>query len=130
MFHGKSWRQAISTNTNSFLISVSGVLWCGAFPGWITYLTRYKTNIFTLSHCKFSFAYFFTRHYSSAILTIMCVEKFFALYFPLLTKRLCSVDNCSFIYCIRISMIFCFKSYYQGRCYSMLACSWSAWTCL
>ena len=80
------------------------------------YITHYKTNIFTLSNCKFSFAYFFTRHYSSAILTIMCIEKFFALYFPLLTKRLCSVKTTKIIVFITAFLYIL----YESQCFFVL----------
>ena len=76
------------------IVFISGVLWCGAFPGWIIFVTDFKINLFVLSDCRLlNFAYGFTRHYSSAILVIMCVEKFFALYFPLLAKRVCTVKT-------------------------------------
>ena len=99
-----------------FVIFISGLLWCGAFPGWIVYATHFKINVFTQSHCKFNFAYFFTRHYSSAILTIMCVEKFCALYFPLLTKRLCTVKTTKMIVFITALIYIA----YESQCFFVL----------
>ena len=46
----------------------------------------------TWTDCKFTyFCWYFPRHFSSALLVIMSVEKFFALYFPLKTKSICTV---------------------------------------
>ena len=62
------------------------------FAAWIYNLTNFKSNLFTWTDCKFSFfLYYFFIHFSSALLVIMSVEKFLVLYFPLKTKRICTV---------------------------------------
>ena len=60
--------------------------------GWIWFLTEERVNPMTWTDCKLSyFLLFFFRHYSSALLVIMCIEKFIALYFPLKIKSICTV---------------------------------------
>ena len=67
------------------------MLWSGTFVGWIGVLTRWKIDLFTWTDCKIGFfVFYFSSHYSSALLVIMSIEKFVVLYFPLKTKTLCT----------------------------------------
>ena len=75
------------------LILISGVLWV-AFFAWFRYLTRWRVDPIQLIDCKLGhFVYYFFRHYSSTLLVIMAIEKFFALYFPLKSKTICTVKT-------------------------------------
>ena len=70
------------------------MLWSGAIMGWITYLTRGDVNPMTWTDCRLGhFLFYFFRSYSSALLIIMCIEKFLALYFPLRMKTFCTVKT-------------------------------------
>ena len=67
-------------------------MWAGYFPGWIGFLTNGKVNAYGWTDCKLAFySWFFFRQYSSALLTMMTIEKFIALYFPFKTKSICTV---------------------------------------
>ena len=71
---------------------ISGFLWVGGFVGWIRYVTEWTVNPRIWGDCKlYKFLFFFCEHYSSALLVIMTIEKFFALYFPLQTRSACTV---------------------------------------
>ena len=71
-----------------------GMLWAGYFPGWLSYLTNGAVNAYAWTKCGLVFfCWYFFRHYSSALLTMMTVEKFIALYFPLKTKSICTVKT-------------------------------------
>ena len=60
--------------------------------GWVRYLTEWTVNPRVWGDCKlYKFLFFFCEHYSSSLLVIMTVEKFFALYFPLKTRGVCTV---------------------------------------
>ena len=76
---------------SNFCFLVLGMLWRGAFVGWIGVLTRWKIDPFTWADCKIGFfLFYFCSNYSSALLVIISIEKFVALYFPLKTKTLCT----------------------------------------
>ena len=76
--------------TSTFLIS--GVLWSGALRRLVQPLTRGAVDPFVWTDCKFGyFLIYFGYDYSSALLIIISVEKFIALYFPLRTKTICTV---------------------------------------
>ena len=65
-----------------------------AFFAWFRYLTRWKVDPIQWTDCKLGhFVYYFFRHYSSTLLVIMAIEKFFALYFPLKSKTICTVKT-------------------------------------
>ena len=67
------------------------MLWSGAFVGWIGVWTRWEIDLFTLADCKVGFfIFYFSSHYSSALLVIMSIEKFIALYFPFKSTTLCT----------------------------------------
>ena len=86
---------------------VSGVLWTGGLSAWIEYLTRWQINIETWTDCKVLKAlHHFCQQNSSSLLVIMTVEKCFALYFPLQTKRFCTVGTAKKITFI-FALIFC-----------------------
>ena len=60
--------------------------------GWVIYLSRATINPYVWTDCKLGmFLFFFCRDHSSTILTIMSVEKFFGLYFPLKTRSICTI---------------------------------------
>ena len=61
---------------------------------WVGLLTQWKINLFeTINACLSYFIFYFSVHYSSALLCIMSLEKFFALYFPLRSRRICTVKT-------------------------------------
>ena len=71
---------------------LSGVLWGGAFVGWIRYLTKWKVHLSQWTEYKLTyFLFYFFRHYSSSLLVVMSLEKFFALYFPFKSKTVCTL---------------------------------------
>ena len=75
-----------------------GVLWSGAFVGWLGHLTRWKIFLFVWTDCKLGyFLYRFGGHYSSILLTAMSIEKLFALYFPLKAKSYCTVGTAKWV---------------------------------
>ena len=70
------------------------MLWAGFFPAWIGYVSRSKINAYGWTDCKLGyFCWYFFRHFSSALLVMMSVEKFIALYFPLKAKAICTVET-------------------------------------
>ena len=78
---------------------------------WIFVVTNYKVNIFTWTDCKFAyFLFYFFQHFSSALLVIMSVEKFFVLYFPLKTKRICTVKIAKRVVFIAALLYIAFES--------------------
>ena len=67
-------------------------MWTGALSQFVFFLTRHKFDIFVWGKCKVGFfVMYFCLNYSSALLVIISVEKFIALYFPLKTKTICTV---------------------------------------
>ena len=55
--------------------------------------TNLKLDIFVWTGCGFGyFLLYFGSTYSPALLVIISLEKFFALYFPLKTKTVCTVS--------------------------------------
>ena len=79
-------------HSNVWFGSVSGFLWAGGFVGWVQYVTKWSVNPRIWGDCKlYKFLFFFCEHYSSALLVIMSIEKFFASYFPLKTRSVCTV---------------------------------------
>ena len=68
------------------------MLWSGALRRLVQHLTRGAVDPFVWTDCKFGyFLIYFGFNYSSALLIIISVEKFIALYFPLRTKTICTV---------------------------------------
>ena len=73
------------------------MLWSGAFVDWIGVLTRWKIDPFTWADCKIGFfLFYFCSNYSSALLVIISIEKFVALYFPFKTKTFCTTKVAKF----------------------------------
>ena len=76
---------------SSLVVLLPGVLWCAHFLLWLNNL---DISPFTWTDCKLTyFCWYFSHHFSSGLLVIMSVEKFFALYFPLKTKTVCTVKT-------------------------------------
>ena len=75
------------------------MLWIGAINGWVSKLTNGAVYLFELvTRCKLLvFLYYFSQHYASALLVIMSMEKFFALYFPLKTRSICTVHTAKWV---------------------------------
>ena len=74
--------------------SFSGVLWVGAFRGWVLVLTGYHLDPQIWISCQLGFFLIhFGLSYSSALLIIITTEKCFALYFPFKTKTICTVKT-------------------------------------
>ena len=84
----------------------AGYLWTGAFVWWVAYLTHWRVNPEVWGDCKLDyFLYYFCAHYSSALLVIMSLEKFVALYFPIKAKQICTVRTAKIV-CAVSALIF------------------------
>ena len=92
--------------------------------GWVIYLSRATINPYVWTDCKLGyFIYYFCRFYSPTVLTLMSVEKFFALYFPLKTRSICTVRTAKWVtsisalvflaYCCQIFVIADVRFYYN-----------------
>ena len=95
-----TWLNYPSFMMESFIYSefFSGMLWFGATVGWVVHLTRGTVSPMTWTDCRLGyFLFYFFRSYSSAILIIMCIEKFLALYFPLRMKTFCTVKTARWV---------------------------------
>ena len=67
-------------------------LWTGCFISCLAFFIDYRINPYTWLDCKgTNFFDFFSAHCSSCLLAVMCLEKLFALYFPLRTRSICTV---------------------------------------
>ena len=67
------------------------MLWSGCFAASVLNISR-RFNPFTWFNCKLIlFLGIFSSQWSSWLLTVMSIEKFFALYFPLKTRSICTV---------------------------------------
>ena len=83
-----------------------GVLWCGAAPELVIYLTRGAVNPNTWTHCGLPcFLFYFSLTYSSALLIVMVVEKCFVLYFPFKAKIICTVRTAKIV-CFILALLF------------------------
>ena len=90
---------------------LSGVLWTGALLAGIGNMTRDQINPFTWADCKLMHPIFlFCSQYSSCLLMVMAVEKYFALYFPLQTKNICTLRNAKRISLIVAIALFAFDA--------------------
>ena len=77
---------------HTFLFFIAVVLWSDCLPVWVTYLSGGTIKPETWLNCKLVyFVLLFSLNCSSCLLTVMCIEKFFALYFPLKTRSICTV---------------------------------------
>ena len=101
--------QRVTIKSANFLLS--GVLWTGALLAWIKNMTREQINPFTWADCKLMHPiFFFCSQYSSCLLMVMAVEKYFALYFPLQTKSICTVRNAKKISLVVAIALFAFNA--------------------
>ena len=70
------------------------ILWSGCFGAWFRHLTRRLIDPRRWTDCKlYYFLFYFGRHYSSTLLVLMSLEKCFAVYFPLKSKTVCTVQT-------------------------------------
>ena len=70
------------------------VLWVGCFETWLRFLTHDRVDLRQWTDCKLHlFLFRFGRHYSSMLLVLMSFEKYFAVYFPLKSKTVCTVKT-------------------------------------
>ena len=68
------------------------MLWTDVLRKIIEELTNFEIDIFVWTNCKVGYVLmYFAFNYSSALLVIICFERFLALYFPFKTKTLCTV---------------------------------------
>ena len=89
-----------------YLKYFTGVLWTGNFVAWFGHLTRWTIDIDAFTDCKLRyFLFYFGGHYSSMLLAVMSIEKFFALYFPLKAKSYCTVGTAKWVTSIRALVI-------------------------
>ena len=88
------------------MIFFSGTLLFGLALNWISYLTHLKVNAFAWTDCKLpAFCWYFFHHYSSALLVMMSVEKCIVVYFPLKTKKNCTVKTAKWL-CLIFGIVF------------------------
>ena len=88
----KEWK------VHNIIFSIPGVLWFGACVKWVGLLTHWKINLFeTINSCLSYFIFYFSVYYTSALLCIMSLEKFAALYFPLRSRRICTVKTAQWV---------------------------------
>ena len=65
---------------------------------WIGHLTWWTIDLDVFTDCKLGyFLFYFGGDYSSIILAVMSVEKFFTLYFPLKAKSYCTVGTAKWV---------------------------------
>ena len=84
----------------SNVIYLTGVLWTGAFVAWVGHLTRWTIDLDAFTDCKLGyFLFYFGGDYSSMLLAVMSIEKFFALHFPLKAKSYCTVGTAKWVTC-------------------------------
>ena len=100
------WLRTPALKTLTMCVSVrwvflllSGMLWTGAFVSWVQQITNGAVELWVLiTRCKLpGFLYYFSQHYSLALLIIMSLEKFCALYFPLKTRSICTVGTAKWV---------------------------------
>ena len=77
------------------------------------YITWFKIFPYDWTDCKLAtFGWYFFRQLSSALLVIMSVEKFIALYFPFKTQRICTVKTAKRVSFFTVFMYAAFNSQY------------------
>ena len=80
-------------NVSYLELILSGVLWSDVLRKLVEEATNYQIDIFLWTGCGFGYSlFYFGFTFSSALLVIISVEKFCALYFPLRTKTICTVS--------------------------------------
>ena len=88
------------------IYTFTGVLWSGAFVAWVGHLSRWTIDLDAFTDCKFGyFLFYFGGDYSSMLLAVMSIEKFFALYFPLKAKSYCTVGTAKWVTSILATVI-------------------------
>ena len=85
------------------------MLWAGGFNTWIQYVSHGQIYPYAWTDCKPGEGiHSFCQHFSSSLLVIMAVEKCFALYFPLQSKRFCTIGTAKKLTSISALMLFLF----------------------
>ena len=65
---------------------------------WVGYVSHWTIDLDSYTDCKLGyFVFMFGAHYSSVLLAVMSIEKFFALYFPLRAKSYCTVGTAKWV---------------------------------
>ena len=103
------WKYTNIFNQSLFLLTLCiwGLLWTGYFRAWIETITRQRVNAYGWTDCKLAyFCLYFFRHYSSALLVMMSVEKCIALYFPFKTRNICTVRTAKWTSGIAFVIVF------------------------
>ena len=101
------------------------MLWARVFYELVLILTRGKVDIFASTKCKLGwFVTYFCATYSSALLIILSIEKFIALYFPFRSRIICTLPIARKVVFITASMYAIFNAQYlfilvhrSGSCY-------------
>ena len=94
----KRFQMPYTEHTSSFQFNVWICLWAGGFVGWVQYVSKWTVIPKFWGDCRlYKFLFFFCEHYSSALIVIMSIEKFFALYLPLKTRSVCTVSTARWV---------------------------------
>ena len=65
---------------------------------WVGHVSHWTIDLDSYTDCKLGyFLFYFGGHYSSMLLAVMSIEKFFALYFPLKAKSYCTVGTAKWV---------------------------------
>ena len=65
---------------------------------WVGHVSHWTIDLDSYTDCKLGYFLFcFVGHYSSMLLAVMSIEKFFALYFPLKAKSYCTVGTAKWV---------------------------------
>ena len=97
-------RRSLDYNITNTIVAV---LWSDVLRRVVEEATNLQCDIFTWTTCGFGhFLLYFGLNYSSALLVILTVEKFIALYFPFKTKRASLVSAVIFaFYCSKFAFL-------------------------
>lgn len=88
----------LEIDENLYFLHFLGILWTGCLIPWIAFLTHGAINPRTWTDCKlYTFLFYFRRHYSWALLAVMCIEKCYAMYFPLKAISVCTVKTAKLV---------------------------------
>ena len=91
---------------------LTGALWGGSFRPFVRKLTENRVDPWTWIDCRISsFFFYLSTQYSSALLSIMSIEKFFALYFPLKTRSVCTVKTAKWVSLISFLLYVAYNSH-------------------
>ena len=104
------------------------MLWTGCFSFWVLNITHYRVAPFTWLDCKlFYFLTPFSAELSSNLLSVMCIEKFFVLYFPLKTRSICTVamaKKVTFVVTLILAGYNIQAFFFMSACNRYKSCSW------